>query len=85
MARLFQDQNWLKALSLLAAFTEEMIRYPDLTDAQWELVAPLLPAAKHGGRPRSVNLREVFYATSTKSVAFVVRTRSLVLPPLFWK
>jgi len=34
--------------------------YPtDLTDAQWELIAPLLPAAKHGGRPRTVNLREV--------------------------
>lgn len=34
--------------------------YPsDLTDAQWELLAPLLPPAKHGGRPRTVNLREV--------------------------
>jgi len=34
--------------------------YPtDLTDAQWELVAPLLPPAKHGGRPRTANLREV--------------------------
>jgi putative transposase len=29
----------------------------DLTDEQWRLVAPLLPAAKHGGRPRSANLR----------------------------
>jgi putative transposase len=34
--------------------------YPtDLTDAQWRIVAPLLPPAKHGGRPRTVNLREV--------------------------
>lgn len=34
--------------------------YPtDLTNAQWEIVAPLLPPAKHGGRPRTVNLREV--------------------------
>lgn len=34
--------------------------YPtDLTDAQWEIIAPLLPPAKHGGRPRTVNLREV--------------------------
>lgn len=31
----------------------------DLTDAQWELIAPLLPPAKQGGRPRTVNLREV--------------------------
>ncbi len=42
--------------------------YPtDLTDAQWERLAPLLPAAKPGGRPRSVDLREVcnaiFYVT----------------------
>jgi len=34
--------------------------YPtDLTDAQWEIIAPLLPPAKHGGRPRTVNMREV--------------------------
>jgi len=45
-------------------------RYPtDLTDAQWALVAPLLPPAKHGGRPRTVDLRRVldtiFYLTKT--------------------
>jgi putative transposase len=35
-------------------------KYPsDLTDAQWDEFAPLLPAAKPGGRPREVNLREV--------------------------
>jgi putative transposase len=34
--------------------------YPtDITDAQWAIIAPLLPPAKHGGRPRTVNLREV--------------------------
>ena len=34
--------------------------YPsDLTDAEWSVFAPLLPAAKLGGRPRSVNLRRV--------------------------
>ena len=34
--------------------------YPsDLTDAQWARLAPLLPAAKRGGRPRTVELREV--------------------------
>lgn len=31
----------------------------DLTDAQWEVVAPLLPAPKGLGRPREVDLREV--------------------------
>lgn len=39
------------------------LRYPsDLTDAEWALVAPLIPPAKRGGRPRSVNLREVLNA-----------------------
>ena len=34
--------------------------YPtDLTDAQWAILEPLVPASKHGGRPRTVNLREV--------------------------
>ena len=41
----------------------------DLTDAQWELIRPLLPPAKSGGRPRSVDLREVvntlFYQART--------------------
>jgi putative transposase len=31
----------------------------DLTDIQWELLRPLIPEAKPGGRPREVNLREV--------------------------
>ena len=30
----------------------------DLTDAPWAIVEPLWPAAKPGGRPRSVDLRE---------------------------
>jgi putative transposase len=35
-------------------------RYPsDLTDDQWNELAPLLPGAKPGGRPRTVDLREV--------------------------
>jgi putative transposase len=31
----------------------------DLTDAQWQIVQPLLPSAKPGGRPRTVDMREV--------------------------
>ena len=38
-------------------------RYPsDLTDREWALIAPLLPAAKSGGRPRSTSLRRVMDA-----------------------
>jgi putative transposase len=31
----------------------------DVTEAEWQVVAPLLSAAKPGGRPRSVNLRRI--------------------------
>jgi putative transposase len=40
-------------------------KYPsDLTDAQWAMVAPLIPPAKsspRGGRPRQVDMREVLH------------------------
>jgi transposase len=47
--------------------TLEMImprrRYPsDLTDAQWGLLEPMLPAAKPGGRPRKHALRDIMDA-----------------------
>jgi len=41
----------------------------DLTEAQWQIIEPLLPPPKPGGRPRTVNLRAVvnaiFYLTRT--------------------
>ncbi|NEP50063.1 MAG: IS5 family transposase [Moorea sp. SIO3C2] len=41
----------------------------DLTDAEWKIIEPLIPAAKTGGRPRTVNMREVvngiFYVLKT--------------------
>ena len=38
-------------------------RYPtDLTEAEWAILAPLIPAAKRGGRPRTTNMREVINA-----------------------
>lgn len=41
------------------------LRYPsDLTDAEWALVLPLIRCAKHGGRPRTVDVREVLNAVS---------------------
>lgn len=44
--------------------------YPsDMTDAQWQAIAPLIPPAKWGGHPRTVDMREVingiFYVTRT--------------------
>ena len=38
-------------------------RYPtDLTEAEWTIVAPHIPAAKPGGRPRTTDIREVVNA-----------------------
>ena len=36
------------------------LRYPsDVTDEEWAHISPLIPLAKHGGRKRSVDVREV--------------------------
>ena len=36
------------------------LRYPsDLTDDEWVIIAPMIPPARHGGRNRSVDVREV--------------------------
>jgi len=44
--------------------------YPsDLNDAQWNVLAPLIPPAKPGGRPRSVDMREILDA-----ILYVVRS-----------
>ena len=41
----------------------------DLTDEEWAILEPLIPAAKPGGRPRTINMREVvngiFYLLKT--------------------
>jgi putative transposase len=39
-------------------------RYPtDLTNAEWMKLAPYIPAAKAGGRPRTTDMREVVNAS----------------------
>ncbi len=41
----------------------------DLTDAQWQRIAPLIPPAKPGGHPRTIDIRAIlnaiFYRTKT--------------------
>src|SRR5450432_3523216 len=38
-------------------------RYPtDLTDRQWDCIKELIPAAKPGGRPRTLNMRAIINA-----------------------
>src|SRR5262249_31160283 len=46
------------------------LRYPrDLTDAEWAIVELMIPPARHGGRKRSVNVREVL-----NGIVYVLRT-----------
>ncbi len=41
-------------------YDRSRLRYPsDLTDAEWALVAPLIPSAKRGGNKRTVDMREI--------------------------
>ncbi len=43
-----------------AHYDRRGLRYPsDVTDAEWELVSPLIPPARRGGGKRKVNMREV--------------------------
>ena len=44
--------------------------YPsDLTDAQWALIAPLIPPAEPGGRYREVDMHEIF-----NGIVYVLRS-----------
>jgi putative transposase len=55
--------------------------YPtDLTDAEWQILEPILPLAKRGGRPRITDLREVLNA-----IFYLLRTGCAwrMLPPEF--
>ena len=43
-----------------ARYDRSKLRYPtELTDAEWALVAPLIPLAKRGGNKRTADMREV--------------------------
>jgi putative transposase len=45
-------------------------RYPsDMTDAEWALLERLIPAAKHGGRPRKTDMRAAINA-----ILYLLRT-----------
>jgi len=57
--------------------------YPsDLTDAEWLVLSPLIPPAKTGGHPRTVDMREILkvYFTS-RAVAVVGAYYRMTCPP----
>ena len=41
----------------------------DINDNQWKVIEPLIPSARPGGRPRSVDMREIMNA-----IFYVVRS-----------
>jgi putative transposase len=46
-----------------AEHNRDDLRFPsDLTDREWAVIAPMLPAAKRGGRPRTTDMRDVVEA-----------------------
>ena len=53
-----------------ATYRQSGTAFPsDLTDAQWQCLEPLIPAAKSGGRPRKTDMRAamnaIFYLLRT--------------------
>ena len=54
----------------MAEIAKKTKRYPsDLTDEEWERIAPLMPKPGRRGRPREVDFREVINA-----VRYLVRS-----------
>ncbi len=46
-----------------AKYNRDHLRYPsDVTDEEWAHIAPLIPAAKRGGRKRETDMRQTFNA-----------------------
>ena len=44
-------------------YNRDRLRFPsDLTNREWALLAPMVPAARHGGRPRTTDMRDVVEA-----------------------
>ena len=51
-------------------YRREGLRFPsDLTDAEWARLAPLIPAAEPGGRPRKTDMRAAMNA-----ILYLLRT-----------
>lgn len=46
-----------------AEHNRDRLRFPsDLTDREWAIVAPLTPPSRPGGRPRTMQMRDVMEA-----------------------
>jgi hypothetical protein len=55
-----EETSGLWATENRARNDRSKLRYPsDLTDGEWAIFAPVIPAAKEGGNKQTVNLREI--------------------------
>jgi putative transposase len=64
-----------------AEHNRDELRFPsDLTDREWALIAPLIPPARRGGRPRSTDMRDV-----VEAILFIASggCQWRMLPPCF--
>lgn len=64
-----------------AEHDRDTLRFPsDLTDREWALIAPLIPPAKRGGRPRTTDMRGV-----VEAILFIASSgcQWRMLPPCF--
>lgn len=58
-----QQKRTMQDLSPKPKHPPKWSRYPsDLSDAQWAILEPLIPQAKPGGHPRTVEMREILNA-----------------------
>lgn len=61
-------------------YDRSQLRYPsDLTDDEWNLVAPSIPPGKRGGDKRTVNLREVVNGRDLPLNIHPAATRALAI------
>jgi len=51
----------------MSTTTERRAYASDLTNQQWQLLEPLLPEQKEGGRERQVDLREIINAINYRT------------------
>ena len=56
---------WTRGARIAHAPREE--RYPsDVTDAEWEIIAPMIPSQRQGGRRRETDMRDVMNAVPSQ-------------------
>jgi transposase len=57
-------------------YNRDALRNPsDLTDEEWDVLRPLIPRAKHGGRPRKDVARRTAEGPARQPASSIVKAR----------